>query len=98
MARRLHRFRRLFTAALLAALIVITLTWPIAAGAVAPVPRCLGRPGAIIGRGMIHGTAHADVIVASGGADHIFGGGGNDRICAGGGSDTIPSWPAYLRA
>jgi Ca2+-binding RTX toxin-like protein len=52
-------------------------------------PRCLGKPATIIGRGTIHGTAHADVIVASVGADHIFGGGGNDRICAGGGDDTI---------
>jgi Ca2+-binding RTX toxin-like protein len=38
---------------------------------------------------VIHGTAHADVIVGSQGADTIIGGGGNDRICAGGGADTV---------
>lgn|GEM_PF-482476 len=55
----------------------------------ARVRRCLGRPATIVGHGSIRGTAHADVIVGSGGDDHIFGGGGNDRICAGGGDDTI---------
>jgi Ca2+-binding RTX toxin-like protein len=52
-------------------------------------PTCLDRPATIIGHGVIHGTAHADVIVGSRGADTIIGGGGNDRICAAGGDDTI---------
>src|SRR5882757_2991612 len=52
-------------------------------------PTCFGRPATIVGHGVIHGTAHADVIVGSRGADRIVGGGGNDRICAGGGDDTV---------
>ncbi|MBS1886475.1 MAG: hypothetical protein JSU06_04725 [Actinobacteria bacterium] len=60
--------------------------WAPAAGA---APTCLGRPATIVGGGVIHGTARADVIVGSRGADTIVGGGGNDRICAGGGDDTI---------
>lgn len=55
----------------------------------AQTPKCLGKPATIVGRGAIHGTGHADVIVASAGVDHIVGGAGNDRICAGGGDDTI---------
>jgi RTX calcium-binding nonapeptide repeat (4 copies) len=51
-------------------------------------PTCLGRPATIVGHGVIHGTAHADVIVGSQGADMVIGGGGNDRICAAGGDDT----------
>jgi Ca2+-binding RTX toxin-like protein len=59
------------------------------AATVGAAPTCLGRPATIVGHGVIHGTADADVIVGSADADHIFGGGGDDRICAGAGDDVI---------
>jgi Ca2+-binding RTX toxin-like protein len=59
------------------------------AGAAEAVPKCLGKPATIVGRGEIRGTVHADVIVAARGRDRIDGRGGNDRICAGGGADAI---------
>jgi Ca2+-binding RTX toxin-like protein len=52
-------------------------------------PRCLGKPATIVARGVVKGTAHADVIVTGPGADRIDAGGGNDRICSGGGDDVI---------
>jgi hypothetical protein len=65
--------RCLFLGALLA-LLVVAVGLPGAAGArpapkpyptQAPVgPKCLGRPATVVGQGTIHGTAHADVIVA----------------------------------
>lgn len=74
---------------MLAALPAVALARPGAAEATRPAPKCLGRPATIVGHGTIHGTAHADVILASGAADHIVGGGGDDRICSGAGDDTI---------
>jgi Ca2+-binding RTX toxin-like protein len=95
--------RCLLLCALLAALLAVAVGVSSAAGArpapkpyptQVPVgPRCLGKVATIVGQGTIHGTAHADVIVAGGGADDILGGGGNDRICAGGGNDTIEGGP-----
>jgi hypothetical protein len=75
--------RRLFLGAQLAALAALAVAGPGPAGArlaptahPAPAPpaqECLGRPATIIGHGMIHGTAHADVIIASAGVDHVIG-------------------------
>lgn len=73
-------------AAAAAALLGCLLWTPFAAEA---TPRCLGKPATVVGSGAVRGTAHADVIVATGGDDQVDGGGGNDRICTGGGDDQI---------
>src|SRR6478672_13182767 len=49
-------------------------------------------PGAIVGTSgddVLHGTPHADVIIAGAGDDTVDGGGGGDIICGGRGADTL---------
>ncbi len=65
---------------------------PIAPGAPANRPRCLGLVATIVGTpgaDRIVGTAGRDVIVGLGGNDAISGRGGADVICGGDGRDTL---------
>jgi hypothetical protein len=74
--------------ALAAALLAI----PIAPGADAAVPTCMGKAATLVGTARndtLTGTPGADVIVGLGGKDRINGRGGNDVICGGGGADIV---------
>jgi Ca2+-binding RTX toxin-like protein len=52
-------------------------------------PICLGKEATVVARGVVRGTAKADVIVTGPGRDQIQGRGGNDRICSGSGDDSL---------
>lgn len=78
----------IISGALAAALLAI----PIAPGADAAVPICMGKAATIVGTARndtLTGTTGADVIVGLGGKDRINGQGGNDVICGGGGADIV---------
>ena len=83
--------RRTTVSATTAFLLATLSSWPVAAGAAAPM--CLGRAATIVGTAgnddPLPGTSGDDVIVGRGGNDVIQGRGGNDRICGNGGVDTL---------
>ena len=64
----------------------------VATAAHAETPTCFGAKATIVGTDgddTLHGTPHADVIVAGTGDDVVYGKDGNDRICGGGDDDVL---------